>query len=280
MDPQQIYLTLALLTCGCAAGFSAGLLGIGGGAVMVPVLYYVLAVFGYPESVTMHMAVATSSAVIIPGSLRSVRAHHAHGAVDWDFLWPRGKPHKSWGLWIGAGSLLAASVLARYIPGQALTLIFGVMASLVSLQFIFGRPGFRFRDRIPGGLALPVVGGTVGMLSALMGIGGGAMSVTLLTLCNKSIHRAIGTASGIGVFISIPATLGFMTSGWGVADRPPLSLGYISVLGWFLLTVTALIFIPLGAKTAHNTDAENLRRTFGIFLLVIALNLTRTALGG
>lgn len=276
MDPQLIYLAVALLIAGCVAGFSAGLFGIGGGAVMVPVLYFVFSALGFPESVIMHSAVATSSAVIIISSIRSVTSHHKHGAVDWNILWPK-NVLKSWGLWIGAGSLLAAGILAKHISGTHLTLIFGIMMTLIALQFIFGRPDWRVRDDLPGGAALPVFGGSIGALSALMGIGGGAISVSLMVICGKSIHRAIGTASGVGMFISIPATLGFIYSGWSVEGRPDMSLGYVSVLGFVLIATTSLVFIPLGARTAHKTDQKRLKMIFGIFLIAVALNMVRKA---
>ncbi len=277
MDPQILSLVASLLLAGCAAGFSAGLFGIGGGAIMVPVLYFVFTALGYPEAVIMHTAVATSSAVIIISSIRSVMSHHGHGAVDWDILWP-GNPLKSWGVWIGVGALFAAGVLASRISGAQLTLIFGVMMCLIAAQFIFGRPDWRARDTIPGGLALPVAGGGIGALSALMGIGGGAISVSLMVICGKPIHRAIGTASGIGMFISIPATLGFIYSGWDVAGRPDFSLGYVNGLGFVLVAATSLLFIPLGARTAHKTNQAKLKMVFGIFLFCVAINMIRKAL--
>ena len=276
MDPQLLLLAGSLLLAGCVAGFSAGLFGIGGGAVMVPVLYFVFGALGYSDAVIMHTAVATSSAVIIISSIRSVISHHGHGAVDWDILWP-GNPVKSWGVWIGAGALFAAAVLASRISGAQLTLIFGAMMCLIALQFIFGRPDWRARETIPGGLALPVAGGGIGALSALMGIGGGAISVSLMVICGKSIHRAIGTASGVGMFISVPATLGFIYSGWDVAGRPDASLGYVNVLGFVLVAATSVMFIPLGARTAHKTDQAKLKMIFGIFLLFVAINMIRKA---
>lgn len=276
MEPQIGYLAVSLLLAGCVAGFSAGLFGIGGGAVMVPVLYFVFSSLGYPESVVMHCAVATSSAVIIISSIRSVSSHHGHGAVDWNILWPK-NPLKSWGVWVAVGALLAAGLLARHISGAQLTLIFGFMMCFVALQFIFGRPDWRLKDDLPGGVGPPLVGGGIGAISALMGIGGGAISASLMVLCGKTIHRAIGTASGIGMFIAVPATVGYIYSGWGLEGRPIVSLGYVNLLGFILIAMTSLIFIPLGARTAHRTDQRRLKMIFGIFLIIVSLNMIRKA---
>lgn len=280
MTPELVSLTLALLAGGAAAGFAAGLFGIGGGAVMVPVLAFVFAALGYPPETVMHCAVATSSAVIIISSIRSVRAHHVHGAVEWDVLWPKAMFWKSWGLWIGAGALLASAVIARHISGRQLEMIFGAVMILISLQFIFGRPDWKLRETLPGGAARPIFGGSIGALSALMGIGGGAISVSLMVICGKTIHRAIGTASGVGMFISIPATLGFILSGQGIAERPPLSLGYVNVLGFALMALMAILLVPLGAKTAHKTKQRPLKIIFGIFLLGVSINMIRIAVMG
>jgi uncharacterized membrane protein YfcA len=277
ITPELMRLAAVLLATGGLAGFSAGLFGIGGGAVMVPALYFVFAALGYPESVVMHTAVATSSAVIIISSIRSVIAHHAHQAVDWEVLWPR-QLWRSWGLWIGLGAFLASAILARHISGPLLTLIFGAMMTLIALQFIFGRPDWTWRDSLPGGAAIPIGGGAIGAISALMGIGGGAISVTLMVICGKRIHRAIGTASGVGMFISIPATLGFILSGWGAAGRPPLSLGYVNLLGFVLIALTSILLIPLGARTAHKTDQKRLKLVFGMFLMLVSINMIRKSL--
>lgn len=277
MDNQLLLLALSLVAVGGLAGFSAGLFGIGGGAIIVPALYYVFTVLGYSPDVIMHAAVATSSATIIITSLRSASGHHRHGAVDWDLIWPK-NPFASWGIWIGLGSLLAAMVLAKYLSGQTLTLIFGGVISLVALQLIFGRPDWTLAKKVPGGIALPTVGMSIGSLSALMGIGGGAFCVTLMVLCGKRIHRAIGTASAIGFFISLPATIGFVLSGMGVAGRPEYSLGYVNLLGFALIAGVSFMTIPLGVKAAHSMDQKRLRLVFGICLLLVAMNMVRKVL--
>lgn len=244
---------------------------------MVPALYFVFDALGYPQATVMHSAVATSSAIIIISSIRSVTFHHKHGAVDWNILWPA-QTYKSWGLWIGIGALLASAILARFVTGSQLTLIFGLIMSMIALQFIFGRPGWKWRESLPGGFAIPTGGSLIGALSALMGIGGGAFSVTLMVICGTSIHRAIGTASGIGMFISIPATLGFILSGWGIEGRLPLSIGYVNMLGFVLVALTSILFIPLGARLAHSTDQRKLKIIFGVFLALVSINMIRKTL--
>ncbi len=277
IDVHLIYLVLALMVVGAAAGFSAGLFGIGGGAIIVPALYYTFDALGYPSEVIMHTAVATSSATIIVTSLRSASGHNKHAAVDWQLIWPKNL-FVSWGIWIGIGSLVAAAVLAKYISGAMLTLIFGSVASLIALQLIFGRPDWRLAQKVPVNAVTPPIGFSLGALCSLMGIGFGSFGVTFMLLCGKPIHRAIGTAAALGIFISIPATLGFILSGLGVAGRPPVSLGYVNLLGFALIATMSFLFIPLGVRTAHRLPQNKLRMAFGICLLLVALNMLRKAL--
>lgn len=270
-------LMLTLAGVGAVAGLTAGLFGIGGGSVMVPVLFYAFISLGVPESVVMHCAVATSSAVIIVNATRSVRSHHQHGAVDWDLLWPK-NPLQSYAVWIGVGAFFAAIWLAPRLSGPAMILIFAIVGGGVALKFIFGQPDWRLRETVPGGAARPIVGGSVGALSAIMGIGGGSLTVPLMNMCGVSIHRAIGTASGFGLAIALPATIGFILSGWGVAERPAFSLGYVNILGFVIISSVAFLTIPLGARLAHGMSQSRLKMVFGICLLLVALNMARKAL--
>lgn len=274
---QNWPLILTLLAVGGIAGLTAGLFGIGGGAVMVPALYFAFSSLGVPEDIVMHCAVATSAAVIILNAFRSTRAHHAKDAVDMTLVWPRPKWWQSYGVWIGVGAFFAATWIAPRLSGEALTFLFAGIAIFVSLQFIFGKPSFVLRQTVPRGPAPVLAGGSVGILSALMGIGGGSLSVPLLMLFGVPIHRAIGTAAAFGLFIAVPATLGFILSGWGVAGRPLGSLGYVNGLGFSLITTAAWPMVPFGAKLAHNLDAAYLRRIFGLCLALIALNMARKA---
>jgi len=250
VSPELIYLAATLAAVGGLAGFSAGLFGIGGGAVIVPALFFAFSSLGYSDDIVMHSAIATSAAVIVVNAIRSVKSHHGHGAVEWDLLWPK-NPLQSYALWIGIGSFIAAIWLAPKLSGQALAIIFAVMASLISMQFILGRPDWRLRETVPGGIARPVVGGGVGLLSSLMGIGGGSLTVPLMSICGVPIHKAVATASGFGFAIALPATIGFIISGWNVAGRPDFSIGYVNMLGFITVAFLAYFTIPIGAALAH-----------------------------
>jgi len=273
-----VFNLIVLVLVGGLSGYIAGMFGVGGGAVMVPALFFAFGSFGVDESVLMHCAVATSAAVIIVNGWRSVRSHYALGSVDMSLLWPSGKPWASYGLWIGLGSFLAALFIAPNLSSQVLILIFASVAFVVAAQFIFGRPDFIIRDSVPRGAGPPVVGSFIGALSAVMGIGGGSLSVPFLTLFGVPVHRAVGTSAGFGIMIAIPATLGFIISGWGVAGRPDLSLGYVNLPGVFLIIACAWLMVPLGTKSAHRLNAKMLRRIFGVALILIALNMLRIAL--
>lgn len=267
----------ALAIAGAIAGFGAGLFGIGGGAVMVPALYYTFLFLGYDASTVTHMAVATSAAVIIINALRAVRSHDKLGHVDWGLLWPK-NPLKSYALWIGLGAFIASLMIAPRLSGRSLTLLFAALAGLISLQFIFGRPNWRLRETIPGGAAPPFVGGSVGVLSALIGIGGGSLTVPLMSICGMKIHRAIGTASGFGFAIALPATAGYVISGWAAPLRAPASLGYVNIPGFIFMTLTAFLTIPMGAKLAGRLPQDRLKRIFGLCLLLVAINMARKGL--
>lgn len=264
-------LIIALALTGALAGLVAGLFGIGGGIVMVPAMYYVFQTLGYDGDRTMHVAVGTSLAVIVATSLRSVSAHAKKGAVDFAVL-------RAWAPFIVIGTLIG-TVVADYIPSRGLTGLFGGMALLLSLQFFFGRPNWRLADEMPGGLPRIALGHTIGGLSALMGIGGGVMGVTLMTLCGKTIHRAVATSAGFGVAIGAPGAIGYILNGWG-SDAVPMSLGYVNLPGFALLAGCAFFVAPLGAHLAHSLPEKNLKRLFAVGLAIVGAMLLREAIIG
>lgn len=277
MMPDLIYMALILLAVGAGAGLSAGMFGIGGGAIIVPALYYVFGALGYSQDVSMHCAVATSAATIIVTSLRSSYAHHQKNAVDWELVWGK-NPLRVWGVWIGLGALTGALVLSNWLSGRALVLLFAVFIAAISLQFIFGRPDWRLAKSIPNGFAPPLAGSVLGGLCALMGIGFGSIGVTLMVLHGKRIHMAIGTSAALGFFVGLPATTGYIISGYSAAGRPALSLGYVNILGFVVIAGASFFFAPLGVKMAHRLSQDKLRMVFGICLLLVALNMLRKVL--
>ena len=271
MTPELIGLAAALVATGLFAGLIAGMFGIGGGVVMVPAFYFVLGALGYDDAIRMHMAVGTSLAVIVATSLRSVAAHTRHGAVDFAIL-------RTWTPWIVAGALIGGFV-ADLIPGRGLTGLFGAVALILSLQFFFGRPDWRLADAMPGGIARAGLGSLIGLLSALLGIGGGVFGVTLMTLSGKSIRQAVATAAGFGVAIGAPGAIGFIVNGWG-HEVVPWSLGYVNGPGFALLASCAFFVAPVGAKLAHDLPERTLKRLFAIGLVVVGFMLVREAVIG
>jgi len=267
---ELAFLALALTGVGLLAGFVGGLFGVGGGVVIVPALYLLFDFMDVAEGVRAHSAVGTSLAVIIATSLRSLQSHHANGAVDGAVL-------RSWGPWIALGGAAGAGV-ASLVSGKALLGVFGVLALVIAAQMGLGRPQWRLAADLPKGTLRATLGALLGLLSALMGIGGGAFGVTLMSLCGRPIHQAIGTASGFGVLIALPSALGFVLAGWGVAGRAPFSAGYVNLIGVVALSVLTVLTAPLGARLAHRLDQRLLRRLFALFLAAMALNFLREAL--
>jgi uncharacterized membrane protein YfcA len=243
---------------------------VGGGIVIVPVMYQVLAAIGVPEDLRMHVAVGTSLATIIPTSISSLRAHNKKGAVDWELL-------KRWIVPMLVG-VLAGSVLAGLARGQTLALIFGLVALPIAAQFGFGKETWRLADKLPGGAGGALLSFGIGGVSTMMGIGGGALGVTSMTLCGVPIHRAVGTASAFGAIISIPGAIGAAIAGYGVAGLPPYSLGYANLLGFLLIAPVAFFAAPAGAAIAHMADRNRLRKMFALFIAVTAAKMLWDAL--
>jgi len=266
LDLSQVLLFGALLlAAGAVAGITAGLLGVGGGIVIVPVLWHLFSALGIDEDVRMHVAVGTSLASIIATSVSSVRSHHKRGAVDFTLL-------KSWGPWIFIG-VLCGTALASYVRGPVLSAVFATVALVVSLHMGFAKPEWRLAESLPKGAPKALLAGTIGTISAMMGIGGGTLGVPILSLFGYPIHRAVGTAAAIGFIIGIPGAIGFVLAGWNVPGLPPFSLGYISLIGFALIFPTSTLLAPYGAKLAHGLNTRNLKRVFAVFLGFTALRM-------
>ncbi|MFZ4530433.1 MAG: sulfite exporter TauE/SafE family protein [Alsobacter sp.] len=261
-----VLLVVGLLAAGAVTGLLAGVFGVGGGAVIVPVLYELFRLQGIPEETRMPLAVGTSLAIIVPTSIRSFRAHQAKGAVDLSIL-------KTWAVPVVLG-VIAGSAIARYAPPELFKAVFVVVAGVSAIRLLFGRDSWRLGTDLPGGALMQVFGLVIGLLSALMGIGGGQLSNLFMTFYGRPIHQAVATSSGLGVLISIPGALGYIYAGWpkmGLvpAVLPPLSLGYISLIGLALVIPTSIWTAPIGANLAHRLSKRRLEVAFGIFLLLV-----------
>jgi uncharacterized membrane protein YfcA len=254
-----------LLGTGLAAGVLAGLLGVGGGIVIVPVLFNLFPYLGIDETVRMHLAVGTSLATIVPTSIMSMRAHHKRGAVDWALL-------KSWGLAIAAG-VAAGTVLGAYATGAVLTAVFATVAVVVAANMAFRREGWTVATSLPGGAARQAIGALIGLFSVMMGIGGGTLSVPILSAFSYPIRRAVGTASAIGLIIAVPGTIGFIASGLGAEGLPPYSIGYANAVGFALIVPATMIAAPWGAMIAHAIDPGWLRKAFALFLFLTSVRM-------
>lgn len=211
---------------GAISGLLAGIFGIGGGAVLVPVFYQIFGFLGVDEAVRMHLSVGSSLAIIVPTSLRSAHAHFLRGAVDMSLL-------RSFVLSLPLG-VAAASVTAAYISSATLRMIFAVMLGTVGLKLLFNRESWRIGEKIPGNPVRSAVGLVIGFLSTLMGIGGGILNNTFMTLFGRPMHQAVATSSGVGVLVSVPGFLGYIWAGWGLRGyrSPQLASSTGSPWGW------------------------------------------------
>jgi len=272
----ELPLILGLLTTGMVAGFLAGLLGVGGGIVIVPVLFTVLGSLSVSSDVRMHIALGTSLATIVPTSIASLRTHHTKGAVDWQLF-------KSWLPGLAAGVVIGTWLAATQMSGMLLANVFAIVAILVALDLLL-----RDRSKVDAGtsnaeayawiykpIALPSAG-VVGSLSAMMGIGGGTLSVPFLNAIGFPMHRAVATSAGFGLVIAVPATLGYIAGGWNVSERPFASLGYVNLIGLGLITTASIFTAPLGSRVAHAMNAKTLRFLFSGFLVLTAIRMFGT----
>lgn len=262
---QWLPMLAALLGAGAAGGLLAGLLGVGGGIVIVPALDLALTLAGVDPAVALHVAVATSMATIVPTSISSSRSHAKRGAVDGDVI-------RRWSLPIVVGSL-AGALLASSVEARVLSGVFGVVALLAALKMLLPLDRVVLRPTLPGGPTGAVIPASIGIVSAMMGIGGGTLSVPSMTLCGVPVHKAVGTAALLGLWISVPATLGYLLAGTGDDVMPPWTVGYVSLAGFAIVAPVAWLVAPLGARLAHSLDRRRLSAAFGVFLLVVAVRM-------
>lgn len=256
---------LALVATGAFAGVLAGLLGVGGGIVIVPVLFFIFQSLGVSAASAMVVATATSLATIVPTSISSIRSHHKKGNVDFDLL-------RRWAGFVFVG-VLAGSWLVTRIEGGWLTALFGAIATLAALNMLLRTGQSALFPHLPGKAGQTAMGASIGFLSAMVGIGGGTLSVPLLTLYSYPAHKAVGTAAAIGLIISLPGALTMLVLGRTPADAPVGTFGLVNLMGFLCIVPLTVVFAPMGASMAARLDAEKLKKVFSVVLLITGLRM-------
>ena len=257
--PEFIDLGFYLLT-GAVAGLLAGLLGIGGGLIIVPALVWLFLANGFDSSVVVHLAVGTSLATIIVTAISSIRAHHKRGAVRW-LLVAQLSPGIILGAWLGAA-------IADLLPTWWLQRVFASFVILVGLQMALGAKTEAHRE-LPGLTAMSLAGGVIGMVSAIVGIGGGTMTVPFLNWCSVNMREAVATSAACGLPIAVAGTIGFIVAGWGVPLLPSGSIGYVYWPAFLGIVIASYLFAPLGAKLAHSLPLPALKKVFAVLLFAV-----------
>lgn len=255
---EFVLLATALFAAGLLTGFLSGLLGIGGGGILVPVLYETFGAIGVDASIRMHMALGTSLAVIIPTSIRSFLLHRARGGVDMTLL-------KRLGPWMVIGVVIGTT-FAGVVSSDKLKWVWVIFGSLLALKLALGRDDWRLGDDVPKPPGVEIYGLLVGFVSVLMSIAGASFVVAFLTLYSRPLIEAVATSAGLGPLVSIPGAIGFMIAGWGDPLVPPLSLGYVNLLGAALIIPASVMAAPAGVRMAHGLPKRGLEIAFAAFL--------------
>ena len=265
------WLAATIIGGGIVTGLLAGLFGIGGGGVIVPVLYEVFRALGVPEEVRMQLCVGTSIAIIVPTNIQSFLIHREKGAVLMNVV-------RIWAIPSIVG-VATGSLIAAFAPGSVLKIAFVVIASTISFKMLFGRDSWRISDELPGRGAMTVYGFVLGLGASLMGISGGSISNMILTLHSRTIHQAVATSAGLGVPITIAGTIGYMLAGLSYQSQlPPFSIGFVSLLGVLLMAPVSSLLAPYGARLAHAMPKRRLEIAFGCFLLAVSLRFLASLL--
>jgi uncharacterized protein len=263
---ELLWLVAAVIAAGIFTGILAGVFGVGGGGVVVPVLFEMFRILGVPDDVRMQLCIGTSLAVIGPTAWRSYQAHRARGAVIDGVI-------RAWAVPSFVGVAVGA-VIAAFASGDLLKIAFMIIAGIIAARLLFGGDRWRISDDLPGRAMMALYGFLIGLGSSLMGISGGSLATMALTLHGKPIHNAVATAAGIGVPISIAGTIGYALAGLPHhAELPPLSIGFVSVIGVVAIAPISTIVSPLGARIAHALPRRWLEVAFALFLLTVASRL-------
>jgi uncharacterized membrane protein YfcA len=265
-----VLLALALAASGFAMGFLAGLFGIGGGAILVPALYEAFRVIGVDHDVLMHMCLGTSLAVMIPTTITSFRSHRTKGTVDEAFL-------RRVAIWIVIGVVLGA-LIARVAPSRTLQWIWAICGGSLALKMALSRDEWQIGKDVPRSWATEIVAVLIGLASTMMSIGGASIMVAFLTLYGRPLLSSVSTSSGLGPLIAIPGTIGFIWAGWGSPGLPPLSVGYVSLIGAALIIPVSVYAAPIGVRVGHGLPKRKLEVAFAAFLGLMSLRFLLGAL--
>jgi len=269
---ELMLLAALIIAAGLVTGLLAGLFGIGGGALIVPVLYEVFRVLGVPDEVRFQLCVGTSIAIIVPTNVLSYRAHRDKGAVMMDVV-------RAWALPAVAGVVVGAAI-AAFASAAVLKLAFVVVGSVIAIKLLAGREDWRLADALPGRAAMTGYGFFVGLASSLMGISGGSIANMILTLYGKSIHSAVATSAALGVPITMVGAVGYVLAGLPQqALLPPFSLGFVSLIGFALMAPVASFTAPYGARLAHALSKRHLEIAFGCFLMIVCVRFLISLIG-
>lgn len=261
---ELLWLALAIVIAGIVTGLLAGLFGIGGGAVIVPVLYEVFRLLGVSEEVLMQLCVGTSIAIIVPTTIRSYLAHREKGLVVPQVI----------RLWAAPAVLgvICGAIIAAFAPAAVFKIAFVVIAAFIAIKFLFAGDRWNLGEELPGTVLMSVYGFGIGLAGSLMGVSGGSLSNIVLTLYGKPIHNAVATSAGLGVPITIVGALGYIAAGLPhEALLPPLSLGFVSLIGLAVMAPLSSLTAPYGARLAHKMSRRTLEITFASYLLLISL---------
>jgi len=261
---QILNLLIVLSLAACIAGFMAGLLGVGGGLVMVPALYYAFSVLNFEIETKMHLALGTSLAIIIPTSIMSTRVHMKYNAVDFGLI-------KSFGIYIIIGVLLG-TLLASKLKTAGLILFFSIFTFLVGLFFIFLKNKLEETEKNISKILKIIIGNLIGFISVPLGIGGGSLSVPFMRLFGYDMRKSIGTSAAIGIVIAITGTFSMISSGALFAKvKSPMSFGYFNLPGFLIFVPITMLVAPLGAKVVHRVSRSLISKVFGVYLIIMSV---------
>ena len=267
MEFSWITYVLSLLAAGIASGFIAGLFGVGGGIIRIPIFLFLFPIFGIHSDVLMHVAAGTSLMLALPSSIMASHAQHKAGNLDLNFL-------KTWVPALIIGVVIGIFVM-RYVSSRFLEQVFAIVILLISIQMFFTGNEFKITKEFPGLIVKSLSALCIGTLSTIMGLTGGTFTTPVLTAYGYSIHRSIAVATAGGFFISIFGTGGSIINGLGVHGRPEFSLGYVDLTAVLVMIVPIIIMAPQGVRLANHLSKERLRKIFAIFLFIVALDMIR-----